>query len=281
MKIIERLFLRRLKVALEQEKPREIVRSGTEAYEADYYSVFLSDSEGDYLAVSLQGESLTVKKWDGIKRIHDEEEVLSLTDLNRYRFMIRRWYGLGTFDYEHLGKFVFMEYSRVYKLESLWLAIKHGVPKILHGKKRLAKPTRLVVLELIDRVTEEDPYKELRSSQLCNDLYGMYSIYNKKRKPRNDRVQRILESLVESGELRAKDSFTFVARGKLLVTLEHLQEEKARQDRAESNARWMALLTLILVVAALLQSGLVRTSYFSNIDWLVEVLFDWIKTMKG
>lgn len=117
-------------------------------------------------------------------------------------------------------------------------------------------------------MTEDNPYKELSARAVSNELYGYMSIFNSKSKVRGDRIQRILELLVESGELRAQDSFTFIAKGKLLVTLEHLKEEKARQDRADSNARWITVLTFILAATALLQSDLVETKAQLNLDEL-------------
>ncbi|WP_318519738.1 hypothetical protein [Photobacterium leiognathi] len=277
---LDRLFVKTLKSALEAPKVNPIPRTGEDGKAVDCYSVYVSDEAGSYLAERVEGRRLIANQWNEQKRTHDIERELDLNELRKLSFEIIHYHGLVTHTYNTKGKFLRSELTKFYKVVSLYVLSKHAVPKFIHSKKPLKKPDRIKILETIDKMTEDSPLKELTSTSVSNELYGMWSIVNSKREARNNRVQRILESLVESGELRAKDSFTFLAKGKLLVTLEHLKEEKARQDRAESNAVWMRRLTVILVITALFQSGLVRTTHFSSIDWLMQYLLEQINLVK-
>jgi hypothetical protein len=277
---LDKLFVERLKRALEAPKENPIPRSGSEGEAVDCYSVYVSDADGSYLAECVQEDVLVTNKWNEEEHTHNLRCDFNVEQLNQLTFEIHHYHGLVTHTYNSKGMFLRYEVTGYYKLVSLYALSKFKIPKFLHSKKPLKRPSRIKILETLDIMTEDNPYRDLKSTSVCDELYGHWSIFNSQRKPRNDRIQRILESLVESGELKRKDSFTFNAQGKLIVTLEHLKEEKARQDRAESNALWMRRLTAILVVTALFQSGLVRTTYFSNLDWLMELLYEYIHVAK-
>jgi hypothetical protein len=278
--MLDKWFVAKLKSVLEVPKLRRVPRSGSEGAEVDCYFVYVKHDGTHYLADSVVGNTLNVLAWNEGGQEHNEQVELSLDELSTFEFEIQHYHGLVDHTYYSIREFLWYECTGYYKLVSFYALAKYRIPKFFHSKKPLKRPNRIKVLETLDRMTEDNPHKEVSARAVSDELYGFMSIFNSKRKVRVDRIQRILESLVESGELRAKDSFTFTAKGKLLVTLEHLKEEKARQNRADSNARWMAILTLILAVAALLQSGLVRTTYFSNIDWFMELLFDGIQVTK-
>ena len=276
---LDRLFIKSLKRVLEVPSMDSIPRTGERGKAVDCYSVYVADEEGIYLAERIDGETLIVNQWNEEEQSHNVYRELDLNQLDKLSFEISHYHGLVTHTYNTKGKFLCSEITRFYKIVSLYVLSKHALPKFIHSNRPLKKPNRIKILETIDKMTEDSPHKELTSSSVSNELYGMWSILNSKREARNNRVQRILESLAESGELRAKDSFTFLAKGKLLVTLEHLKEEGARQDRAETNAIWMRRLTVILVITALFQSGLVRTSYFSSIDWLIQPLIELVDAL--
>jgi hypothetical protein len=278
--MLDKWFVAKLKSVLEVPKLRRVPRSGSEGAEVDCYSVRIKQGKVNYIGDRIEGSSLHALAWNEGDQEFNEPVELNLDELSTFAFEIRHHHGLVDHTYYSKREFLWYECTRYYKLVSFYALAKYRIPKFFHSKKPLKRPNRIKVLETLDRMTEDNPHKEVSARAVSDELYGFMSIFNSKRKVRVDRIQRILESLVESGELRAKDSFTFTAKGKLLVTLEHLKEEKARQDRADSNARWMAILTLILAVAALLQSGLVRTTYFSSIDWFMELLLDGIQVTK-
>lgn len=267
---IDTLFVNTLKRALEASKTNPIPRTGEDGKAVDCYSVYVTDENGSYLAESIVNDSLIANQWNEDARTHNLRRELDLNQLEKLNFEISHYHGLVTHSYNTKGMFLRYEVTKFYKVVSFYVLSKYTIPKFIHSNKPLKKPDRITILETLDRMTEDSPHRELTSMTVTNQLYGMWSILNSKRKSRMDRVQRILESLVESGELRAKDSFTFIAKGRLLVTLEHLKEEKARQHRVDSNARWITVLTFILVITALFQSNLVETEYKVNLDELAE-----------
>ncbi|ANP77361.1 hypothetical protein A134_13520 [Vibrio crassostreae 9CS106] len=278
--MLDKLFITKLKSVLEVPKLRLVPRSGSEGAEVDCYSVRIKQGEVNYIGDSVDDNSLHVLAWSEEDQEYNVPVEFSLDELSSLVFEIKHYHGLVDHTYYTKREFLWYECTRYYKLASFYALAKYRVPKFFHSKKPLKRPNRIKVLETLDRMTEDNPHKELSARAVSDELYGYMSIFNSKRKVRVDRIQRILESLVESGELRAKDSFNFIAKGKLLVTLEHLKEEKAREDRAESNAVWMRRLTVILVITALFQSGLVRTTYFSSIDWLMQPLLEQIDVAK-
>lgn len=270
--LLDKFFIKKLKRALEYPKVNPIPRSGPEGETVNCYSIYVTDDSGSYLAERIEGDLLVSHKWNDEQKSHNLRYDLNLKKLETLNFEITHHHGLMTYSYNSTGMFLKYEVTGYYKLVSLLTAYRYKIPKIFHRNKPLKRPTRIKVLETLDLMTEDNPYRELRSSAVCNELYGQWSIFNSQRKQRNDRVQRILESLADSGELKKKDSFTFTAQGKLIVTLEHLKEEKAKHDRAENNAIWMRRLTVVLVVTALFQSELVRSTYYTDLDGVIEFI---------
>jgi hypothetical protein len=89
------------------------------------------------------------------------------------------------------------------------------------------------------------------------ELYSIRWIDHPAGESRDAEVEFQLESLVGSGEI-AKDGITYRAVPKSLVTLEQIDEQDRRHREASRLQIWIVVLTFILALAAIVQTGLVR-----------------------
>lgn len=66
----------------------------------------------------------------------------------------------------------------------------------------------------------------------------------------------------------------YSVNGKELVTCEFLVTELAKEERSQRQADAMLWLTAVLAIAAAFQSGLIKTNYSSNVDWILGYAFE-------
>ncbi|MFA0656319.1 hypothetical protein ACPV5L_10230 [Vibrio astriarenae] len=274
------LFIKKLAEALKIKTPQRIPRSGVEGAKVNCYSVYVTDSEGSYLAKEIKGEHLHVLKWDEDKRTHDKEKLLKLTEIDNWNFEISHYHGLVTHTYKSINEFLLIDATGFYKVQSKLALWKYSIPKFIHSKRRLKRPSREKALEAAIELVKDNHNLTFDSYRLLNGMYGSYTILHPLFPTLKQGTHLVLMSLAESGELQQVNSFDFRVNGKALSTFEHLREERAKEERSKRQASMMLWLTVVLAFAALFQSGLVRTTHFSSIDWLMEPLQDFIGLVK-
>ncbi|EGR0084872.1 hypothetical protein ACEI17_002619 [Vibrio vulnificus] len=274
------LFIKKLSEALRIKTPDRIPRSGEEGAKANCYSVYVTDAEGSYLAKEIKGEHLHVLKWDEDKRTHDKKKLLNLTDIDSWNFEISHYHGLVTHTYKSRSEFLLIDASGFYKMQSKLALWKYSIPKFIHSKKRLKRPSREKALEAAIDLVKDNHNLAFDSYRLLNEMYGAYTILHPLFPTLKQGTHLVLMSLAESGELQQVNSFDFRVNGKALSTLEHLREERSKEERSRRQASMMLWLTVVLAFAALFQSGLVRTTHFSSIDWLMELLQGYMDVVK-
>ncbi|MEZ8314563.1 hypothetical protein AB6C44_13255 [Vibrio splendidus] len=274
------LFIKKLTEALKIKTPNRIPRSGEDGAKINCYSVYVTDADGSYLASEIKGEHLHVLKWNEDKRTHDTEKLLKLTNINNWNFEISHYHGLVTHTYKSVNEFLMVDVTGLYKVRSKLALWKYSIPKFIHSKRRLKRPSREKALEVAIELVKDNHNLTFDSYRLLNGMYGSYTILHPFFPTLKQGTHLVLMSLAESGELQRVNSFDFRVNGKALSTLEHLKEEQKKEERSRRQASLMLWLTVVLALTALFQSGLVKTTYFSDIDWLIEPLRDYVTVAK-
>ncbi|MUL16280.1 hypothetical protein [Aliivibrio fischeri] len=275
-----KLFIQKLKIALDIPKINPIPRTGEDGEKVNCYSVYVTDKDGSYLADKVDGETLFVHKWNEEERTHNIPEKLNLNKIDELNFEINHYHGLITHNYKSPFEFVFYDSSGFFKLKSRYSLLKYTVPKFIHSKKRLKRPTRLKALEAVIKLTEDNYNKSFDCNRLLSEMYGSYTIIHPHYPTLKQGTHLVLMSLAESGELEQINSFEFRIKGKSLSSLEHLKEEVSKENRVRVQATAMLWLTVVLAIATAFQAGLVRTTFYSQIDWLLEPIFNYINSLS-
>ncbi|MGR5549174.1 hypothetical protein [Vibrio sp. DNB22_12_1] len=272
MKWLEQLFVRKLKAALDLPKVNPIPRSGEDAERVNCYSVYVTDSDGSYLAERVEGDELVVGLWNEERRTHDIEKRLDLTNLDKLNFEIHHYHGLVTHHYQSIIEFLYIDGTGLYTLHSKYFILKYKVPKFIHGKRRLKRPDRLKALEAITNLVKDNHNQTFDSNRVLTAIYGSYTILHPQYPTLNQGMQLVLMSLQESGELEQVDSFNFRVRGTSLISLEHLQEERNKERRSVRQAKMMLWLTVVLAIATSFQAGLIKTSFYIDLDYVIDAM---------
>lgn len=278
---LDKIFINELTKALAIPTPKLIPRSGDEGKTADCYSVYVTDSDGSYLADAVveNGNKLKVKVWDEAKRTHEKSKLLNLQNLTVLNFTIHHFHGLVTHTYESPFDFLMHELTGLYKLQSKYALWKYAVPKLLHSKKKHKRPDRIRVLRAVIELSENNPTQTLDVMRILNKIYGMYAILHPQYPTLKQATLLVMKSLAESEEIELVNQYECRIKGKALTTMEQLQLD-ATERRRINVTMW---LTLVLAITALFQSRLVITELELNLDnivkgaWcLVKDMGDWI-----
>lgn len=264
------LFIRKIKQALAIKTPRLIPRTGEEGKKVNCYSVYVTDADGSYLAEEVKGKHLHVLEWDEAQRKHDKKKLLNLESVDSWNFEISHYHGLVTHSYKSIREFLLIDATGFYKLLSSYAIWKYTIPRFFYSKRRLKRPCRFKALSSIVELVNDNHSQKFDSTRLLTAMYGAYTILHPQYPTLKQGTHLVLMSLADSGELQQVDALEFRIKGKALSTLERLTEEKNKDERAQKQASSMFWLTVVLAIATSFQSGLVQTSYFSNIDWVVD-----------
>lgn len=286
MKCIDRVFINKLEKALSIESPDLIPRSGERGEKVDCYSVYVTDSEGSYLADKVvENNKLKVRVWDEQERTHKRSKLLDLNKLGSLNFTIHHYHGLVTHTYDSVFDFLLHELSGLYKLQSKYAIAKYAVPKFLHSRRKHKTPDRSKVLKAIVKLSENNHTQTLNVTTILNRIYGMYAILHPQYPTLKQSTMLVLKSLAESEEIELINSYECRIKGKALTTLENLKLDATERKRT-SVTMW---LTVVLAVTALFQAKLVITDLELNLDtivgegwnWITQLLSDILTTMKN
>ncbi|MCX2759119.1 hypothetical protein OQJ65_13625 [Vibrio sp. Sgm 22] len=274
---LDKIFINRLAKALAIPTPQLIPRSGEEGKETNCYSVYVTDSDGSYLADAVieNGSKLKVKVWDEAKRTHEKSKLLNLQNITELNFTIHHYYGLITHTYESPFDFLIHELTGFYKLQSKYALWKFAAPKLLYSKKKHKRPDRSKVLRAVIELSENNHTQTLDVMRILSHIYGMYAISHPQYPTLKQATLLIMKSLAESKEIELVNQYECRIRGKALTTMEQLQLDATERKRT-SVIMW---LTIVLAITALFQSKLVITELELNLDSLMRGAWLWVKSM--
>ncbi|ELB2837618.1 hypothetical protein QNE53_000884 [Vibrio alginolyticus] len=284
MKALEKLFIKKLKDALEIPCPDRIPRTGDKAKDVDCYSVYVTDKRGTYLASEVDGTKLKADLWDEEKQKHSIPKVLYLDKLDELNFEITHYHGVVTHTYTSWLEFTLHEATLMYKLLSpiaiVWSHLKvfflFRLPQMRFNRKKISEPNREQVLSEIVKLNKINRHQDFEASKLLQNRYGTKVAWHPDYPALVNEWTLILESMKDEGEVTGGPN-KFRIKGKAITSLQairesnaRLKEENARQKRSDRNAAFMVVLTLILAFTALFQSELVETEFKVNLDEVVE-----------
>ncbi|MCU8005504.1 hypothetical protein [Shewanella sp. SM96] len=272
---LDRIFINKLTKALAIPTPERIPRSGDSGKAIDCYSVYVTNSDGLYLADAVvdNGNKLKVKMWDEAKRTHDRSTLLDLQNLTVLNFTIHHYHGLVTHTYESPFDFLIHEVTGFYKIQSKYALWRYAVPRLLHSKKKHKRPDRSRVLRAVIELSENNHTQTLDVMLILDNIYGMYAILHPQYPTLKQATLLVMRSLAESGDIELVNQYECRIKGKTLTTMELLQLD-ATERRRTNVTMW---LTVVLAITALFQAKLVITELELNLDSIVKGAWFWVK----
>lgn len=233
-----------------------IPRSGKKGEEVNCYVVAIDHSDSPYfVATAIDGDVLTGLKWNG--NSYDDSATISISDIERGTLNITHYYGLSEVTY---GSIYDVAWNYVTRLIYLKIHIYRYIDttyQYFFNKRKLVTKKRMDLLQLMMDEQLDRTHDGIRSLDLMTKIYSMRLFLHPSWEVQHKKTDLYLESLVSSGELD-KINDEYVVTGKAISTIEKYEEEERRHTEAVKLQRKMFWLTLIALLFAIVQSGLIK-----------------------
>ena len=230
------------------------------------YVVALDQGDSPYfVATGIDGDVLSGLKYDG--NSYAVNATLSISDLERGAFRTTHYYGLSEITYDSIYDFAWQYVTRIIYLK---IHIYRHIDKTFQyffNKQKFVSKKRMDLLRFMMNEQLERTHDGINSLDLMTKIYSMRLFLHPSFDILHKKLDLYLESLVESGELK-KVNDEFVVTGNAISTIEKYEEEERRHTEAVKLQRKMFWLTIIAVIFAIVQSGVIKLPTvldFSNI----------------
>lgn len=225
------LFFRAIDKALEKPSPGSIPLSGPRALDNDFYSVHLKDSAGD---VRIWLKEKTAKGYDArvwTGKNSGKDQILSQEEIGRseYSLEIEHYYKGYQFNYSDPGKFLLANFCRWHR----WVIFRDRSSQKRFNRQQLIRAERMDLLQYLVERSIQQPRAKFDPLFLGMQLYTKKWFYHPEKDQHKEHLKLLLESFVESGDLKREDG-GYVLSGKALETLSNhdLEQQKHQDDLA-------------------------------------------------
>ncbi len=236
---------------------------GKSVKEVNCFSMSIDNPDGSPLLLvnSLEAPIFKGRKWNG-NQYFDAHEI-NVKDVSPSQIKIRHYYGSCTIKYDTLYDYIINGATGIEKFKADISRFIHGTHKFIFNRKSLATKERIELLRfLIDRhISAEDKDKTVHVLMVMQELYSVYCHYHPQFEQQKERLRLLLDSFVESGELRSTDGgLCYKITPKAMTTLSNCEIEERRHTENSARQRQLNWLTGALVFVGFLQAFLIWTS---------------------
>lgn len=243
----------------ERISPERIPRTGEEGRNVNCYSVMIDKSKEPYfIARSFDGEKIIGFKWNEYK--YDIEAELNIHDLSKYKLRVTHYYGLNEITYDTIGSIVFHYITKIIYIRVHIDRFINSTTQYFYNKKKFHTKSRMELLQfMLDKQLKEYGLSGFNLFELMIDLYSIRWVSHPSSNDQLEKLKIYLESLQESGEIKKEShNSKYKVLGKAIVTLEKYEEEDRRHVRTVKLQRGMLWLTIIIALASLIQSEIIK-----------------------
>lgn len=233
-----------------------ISRSGKKGEAVNCYVIEIFRAGSPFfLARCMDGNIVKGQEWDGAS--YSNEKVFSLADFAAESVTITHYYGLTEIIYDNAFDFLWNYLTRLVYLKVRLYRHIDSTHQYFFNKRKLFTKKRMDLLQFMMEDQLDRSHAGVCALDLLAKIYSYRMFLHPSREKQLDRLKLYLESLVSSGELDERNG-EYVVTGKAIATLERYEEEERRHTEAVKLQRQLVLLTVLIVVLAAVQSGIVR-----------------------
>lgn len=252
-KFLYRWFLTRL---IAKACDLRIPRSGKKGEEVNCYVVALDRDDSPYfVATAIDGDVLTGLKWNGTS--YADGATISISDLESGALNITHYYGLSEVVYDSIYGVAWNYVTRFIYLKLHIYRYLDSTYQYFFNKRKLVTKRRMELLRLMMDDQLDRTHNGITSFALMTKIYSMRLFLHPSWEAQHQKINLYLESLVLSGEL-SKINDEYVVTGRAISTIEKYEEDERRHTEAVKLQKRMFWLTIIAVIFAIVQSGVIR-----------------------
>jgi hypothetical protein len=233
-----------------------IPRYGKEGEKVNCYVVAL-DREGSpfFVATGYSDQTLTGVMWDGHSYANDCS--LGLQELENGKLRVTHYYGLSEVTYDNIYDIVWHYITKLVYLKIHLYRHISSTHQYFFNKRKLVTKKRMALLQFMMDDQLDRTHDGISLLDLMTKLYSISWVLHPSGDEEQKKLELYLNSLVASEELR-KVNDEYVVTGKAISTIEKYEEEERRHTEAVKLQKMMVVLTIILALVAIVQSGLIK-----------------------
>lgn len=238
--------------------PPRISRSGENGKKVNCYAIYVDKNSSPYFwAEKYENNVISGKLWNEISHLYDIEHSMLLSEFTNYDLNITHYYGLSNISYKNIYNLAWNFITKWNRRKIRFQNCFENTQQRLFNRQKLVTKTRM---ELLQFMMEDQLDREHKGIDIINLMDGLYStrlFLHPSADYQQKKLELYLESLVATGELN-KINKEYVVTGKAISTIEKYIEEEDRHSEAVKLQKRMCWLTVILAIAAIVQSGMIK-----------------------
>ena len=233
-----------------------IPRLGKKGEKVNCYVVAIDHDDSPYfIATAIDGDVLTGLKWNG--NSYADSATISISEINSLSLNITHYYGLSDISYDSIYDVAWNYVTRLIYIKIQIHRYIETTFQYFFNKKKLVTKKRMELLRFMMDEQLNRTHDGIGSLNLMTKIYSTRLFLHPSRDMQLKKSELYLDSLVSSGDLK-KMSDKYIVTGKAISTIEKYEEEERRHTEAVKLQRKMFWLTLIAVLFAIVQSGLIK-----------------------
>lgn len=246
-----------------------IPRSGKKGEAVNCYVVALDRDDSPYfIATAITEDSLDGVKWDGNR--YSVEDSIPFSEFENGKMNITHYYGLSEVIYENI-------YDAVWNYITKLVYLKIGIYRYIDSthqyffnKRKLVTKKRMDLLRFMLGDQIERTHNGISSLDIMKKIYSLRLFLHPSWQKQHTILKMYLDSLVDSGEIEEINN-EYVVTGKAISTIEKYEEEERRHTEAVKLQRKMFWLTIVAVIFAVVQSGVIKLPTVLDLSNSVKV----------
>jgi hypothetical protein len=239
-------------------------RSGEEGEKVNCYRIAIDKDASPFLLVhGIRGDYLIGQEWDGLS--YSIEKELLLSDISKYDFLIVHYYGLNSVKFSGIYDFLIHKFTKWWYLKA-WVRRTIGnIDQYYFDKQKLVTKQRTDLLRFMMDEQIDKANKGIGLINLMTKLYSIKWVMHPEGDQQQEKLLLYLNSLIASEDLEQSGT-QYIVTGKAISTIEKYEEEERRHAENVKMQKWMLYLTIMIVLLAVIQSGLIKFPVLLNLD---------------
>lgn len=235
--------------ALKKPAPERIPLSMPRSLDNDFYEIYIKFKSLDWklLCRTKEKGGYSGILWQGRNRGHDCTILNSTFEKIKFSVEITHHYKGYQFKYGNLESFLFSWYSKNYKLAVIYDLITQRI----YNRKTLFRSHRMEILKDLVENTINEPQYSTSSLELGKEIYTHRWQFHPKKNEYQSHLSLILDSLVETGDLKKSDR-RYSVTGKAIATLADYEHDQQKHQDNFNNAKTTNSLTKALILVGIL-----------------------------
>ncbi|KAA8984361.1 hypothetical protein [Halospina sp. K52047b] len=254
------------------ETPADRISTARDDYDAYwiYLDRYEENLEGDEAATPRRHRYLVEVDDDGtismcLTRQSPQENEnpkfpMSYSRMGQYQFEVTHFYRGKQFRFSTPYQAYFLRWTNLHKAQSALASISEAWYRKRASVLVKSINNRVAVLDAAIELEDQkrpSPFRDISYLEIQTRVQGRHHVFlpSSRRRSEMNKLVRVLESLVESGELKnGKNALSYKTTGKAITSSLTWHEELSRASSEAKRERILILVTFVIAVSAVLQA---------------------------